>query len=589
MTVLLRLAAYGLRHKRRLLAAYCFMTVTAAAHMVIPRLLGTAIDEVLASGQQGGLIVLSGAIVLLALLKAVTVYTEGYLFESVSQLVPFRLRGDLFSKLQRMSFGYHDRQQTGNLMSRATSDVDAVRHFPSYGLAHVAYLVLYAGGASALMVAMNWRLGLVVVLLFSVALWRSFTIIPRLVAAWREAQSETGHMTTVVQESLSGIRVVKAFGARRYEGAKFEGRAAAVREQHTRGGLLSVARRAQSNLILNAAVLAVLWLGAREVAAGRLSAGEVATFMLYLGFVAFETFHAGFLITRWAQAAAAGQRILEVLDAESPVLERPDAVALPRVRGHVRFEQVSFDYESGAPALKGVDFEARPGQLVAILGAPGSGKSTLVHLIPRFYDVSEGRISVDGIDVRDATLSSLRRNVGVVFQDSFAFAGTIADNIAYGVDGASAADVARAAKAADLDGFIESLPDGYDTWVGERGVTLSGGQRQRLAIARIVLLDPPLLILDDSTSSVDVGTEYRIQQALAELAESRTTFVIAHRLSTVRNADLILVLDRGEIVERGAHRELMERGGMYRRIHDLELRPQEGVLGVEAQRIGAES
>ena len=342
-------------------------------------------------------------------------------------------------------------------------------------------------------------------------------------------------------------------------------------------------------IVDTSAVLAVLWLGAREVAAGRLSAGEVATFMLYLGFVAFETFHAGFLITRWAQASAAGQRILEVLDAESPVLERPDAVALPRVRGHVRFEQVSFDYDSGAPALKGVDFEARPGQLVAILGAPGSGKSTLVHLIPRFYDVSEGRISVDGIDVRDATLSSLRRNVGVVFQDSFVFAATIADNIAYGVDGASTAAVARAAKAADLDGFIESLPDGYDTWVGERGVTLSGGQRQRLAIARIVLLDPPLLILDDSTSSVDVGTEYRIQQALAELAESRTTFVIAHRLSTVRNADLILVLDRGEIVERGAHRELMERGGMYRRIHDLELRPQEGVLGVEAQRIGAET
>ena len=537
---------------------------------------------------QSRLLLLSVAIVLLALVRSATVYTESYLFESVAHLVPFRLRGDLFAKLQRMSFGYHDRQQTGNLMSRATSDIDAVRYFPSYGIAHTAYLVLYAGGSATLMAIMNWRLGLVVLTLFSVALWRSFSVVPRLVAAWRGAQEETGHMSTVVQESISGIRAVKAFGAQRHEGAKFEGRAASVRRHQTTAGLLSVVRRAQSNLVFNAAVLVVLWMGAYEVAAGRLSPGEVATFMIYLAFLAFETMHAGFLVTRWSQASAAGARIFEVLDAESPVVERRGAVTLGRVSGHVRFEQVSFGYDDAASNLRGVDFEALAGQTVAILGPPGSGKSSLVHLIPRFYDATKGRITIDGVDVRDATLESLRRNVGIVMQDSFAFAATIADNIAYGVDEASDDDLARAAEAAHLGEFIEALPQGYDTWVGERGITLSGGQRQRLAIARTVLLDPPLLILDDSTSSVDVGTEYEIQRALARLAETRTTFVIAHRLSTVRNADLILVLDAGEIVERGVHQELIDRDGMYRLIHDLQLVPRAEALATGAHRIGVE-
>jgi ATP-binding cassette subfamily B protein len=304
--------------------------------------------------------------------------------------------------------------------------------------------------------------------------------------------------------------------------------------------------------------------------------------MLYMAILAGETFWAGFLVVTWARALTGGQRIFEVLDAESPVKERPHAVSLPRVRGHVRFEHVSLSYDSKVPALRDVEFEALPGQLVAILGAPGSGKSTLVHLVPRFYDVSSGGVTLDGVDVRDATLESLRHNVGIVQQDTFAFAATIRDNIAYGVADASMEAVVRAADVAQLREFIEGLPDGYDTRVGERGLTLSGGQRQRLAIARTILLDPPVLILDDSTSSVDVGTEYQIQQALAEVVKARTTFVIAHRLSTVRNADLILVLDHGEIVERGTHRELLSQRGMYRGIHDLQLMPQADAAGAPA-------
>ena len=589
MRVLIRLAGYGLRHKWRLVAAYSTMAVTAAATMTIPRLLGSAIDEALASGLRSELLILSGTIILVALLRSGSSYIEGYLFESIGHLVPFHLRKDLFSKIQGMSFAFHDRQQTGNLMSRATSDVEEVRHFPSYGLAHGVYLLIYAGGVTALMVAINWRLGLLVAALFSIAMWRSFAVVPRLVEAWRGSQAETGHMTTVVQESLAGIKVVKAFGAGRHEQAKFDEKASAVRKHQTVAGLLWTSRRPQTTLILNIAIILLLWLGAREVIAERLTAGEVATFMLYMGILSHETFWAGFLSTMWSRAAAAGRRIFEVLDAESPVQERPGAVVLPRVRGHVRFERVSLSYDSDAPALHDVDFEVQPGQLVAILGAPGSGKSTIVHLIPRFYDVSEGRITLDGVDVRDATLDSLRHNVGIVLQDSFAFAATVRDNIAYGVDNASADQVERATWVAHLHDFVETLPDGYDTWVGERGITLSGGQRQRLAIARTVLLDPPVLILDDSTSSVDVGTEYQIQQALAEVVKGRTTFVIAHRLSTVRNADLILVLDRGEVAERGTHQDLLDKGGIYRRIHDLQLMPGEGGLITAAHQIGVDA
>ncbi|PKB77147.1 MAG: hypothetical protein BZY85_00520, partial [SAR202 cluster bacterium MP-SAtl-SRR3965592-G1] len=301
-------------------------------------------------------------------------------------------------------------------------------------------------------------------------------------------------------------------------------------------------------------------------------------FILYLSQLTFPIRMSSFIINSFSRAITSGGRIFEVLDAESPVTEKPDAIVMDRPQGQVEFENVSFSYNERIPALRNLNISAKRDQITAILGAPGSGKSTIVNLLPRFYDVSEGRITIDGTDIRDFTLDSLRHNVGIVQQDVFLFSANIRDNIAYGVKGATREDVIRAAKVAQLHDHIVSLPDGYDTWVGERGATLSGGQRQRLSIARSILIDPPVLILDDSTSSVDVETERMIHQAMVNVMKNRTTFVIAHRLSTVREADLIVVLKDGQIAEQGTHEELLAAKGIYRNIYELQLQPQEEML-----------
>ena len=575
MRTLLRITRYGLRYKWHLIGGYIALTAATVSMMVIPRLIGLAIDEAVAGGVVSRLLMFGGAILAFAVVRGLFTYADEYLGEVASQRVAYDLRSDFFNKLQRLSFGFHDRQQTGNLMSRGTGDVEMVRGFAAGGFGHFLYLFIVLGIVAVVMLTMNWRLGLVSVLVVPVLVWRSVATTPRMSQAFGKGFEEAGHMATVVQESLAGIRVVKAFGASAFERAKFERRAAAVEAADVAAAMVSISRTFLFWLALNGSLGAVLWVGAHEAVAGRLTAGELAAFLVYVGVLKWPVIFSGFALVDMSRALSAGNRLFEILDAESPVKEKADAVLLPRVRGHVKFDHVSLEYEAAGPALRDISFEAQPGQLVAVLGAPGSGKSTVAHLVPRFYDVSEGRVMIDGQDVRDVSLDSLRQSVGIVMQESFAFMATIKDNITYGVDYATIEDVVRVAKVAQLHDFIDGLEDGYDTLVGERGITLSGGQQQRLGIARTLLVDPPVLILDDSTSSVDVDTEYWIQQALEAVLKGRTTFVIAHRLSTVRQADLILVLDRGEIVEQGTHEDLLARNGMYRRIHDMQLRPQE--------------
>ena len=575
MKILLRLTGYGWRHKPYLLGAYAATTFATIAAIAIPKLLGTAIDSALESGLQSRLLFFAGLMLLIAVFRGVFGYAQQYLAEAVSQKAAYDLRNDFFRKLQSLSFGFHDQQQTGNLMSRATQDVEAVRRFISMAMIRGANLLLMLIGVSGLMFFTNWRLALVTVAFLPPMLWRATWMAKRLRGIWMTVQSETGHMTTVLQENLAGMRVVKAFGARDLEEKKFEEKASTVADSTYKASAMFATQGSLMTFFFVLSMAAILWFGGREIIDGQLTRGELATFIVYMGMLQMPIRMAGWLINSFSRAQSAGQRLFEILDAESPVEEKADAVPMPRVSGRVKLDQVSLNYDEHGPAITDIDFAVEPGELVAILGAPGSGKSTVVQLIPRFYDVTSGSITIDDMDVRDATLASLRENVGIVLQDIFVFAGTLRDNIAYGLDNAPMEDVIAAAKVAQLHDFIETLPQGYGTWVGERGITLSGGQRQRLAIARTILLDPPILILDDSTSSVDMGTEYMIQQALEDVVKGRTTFVIAHRLSTVRKANLILVLDEGKIVERGAHEDLMQMGGIYRRIYDLQLKPQE--------------
>jgi ABC-type multidrug transport system fused ATPase/permease subunit len=391
-------------------------------------------------------------------------------------------------------------------------------------------------------------------------------------------QDQLGRVTTVLQENLTGVRVVKAFSREPYENDKFEKEANELFYWNRRQNRIQALSNPFYQAMAMLSQVFVLGVGAYMITQGDLTYGELTSFLLYMALLMMPMRMLGFIVQMFARAGASGERIFEILDAESAVKEKPDAIPLENIQGHVRFQNVSFSYDSISAVLRDVTFDAPAGKVVALLGPTGSGKTTIVNLLPRFYDVTGGRITIDGIDIRDVTLTSLRANIGIIQQDVFLFSATIRDNIAYGAVDSSYEQIIEAAKIARIHDFIMSLPDGYDTWVGERGITMSGGQKQRVSIARTLLLDPKILILDDSTSSVDTQTEYLIQQALSAVMEGRTTLVIAQRLRTVKNADEILVMKDGTIAERGTHDELIARDGLYREIYDLELRDQEEAL-----------
>ena len=572
MKVVFRLTKYAFRQKRYLLGAYFSMLIATLSAMVIPWMLGNAIDESLASGLQSRLLLLAVLILIFSIFRGLFSFSQRYLSEALSQKSAYELRNDFFEKLQSMSFGFFDQEQTGNLMSKATQDVEAVRMFISMGMVRGLSIFVTLGSVTGLMLFTNWRLTIVSMAFVPIILWRALALSHVLRPAWMRIQVETGAMTTILQENLAGMKIVKAFGAQKFEESKFNKTADSIANLTYSTTRIFASQGSLMTFIFTAATGVIVWYGAHEITSDRLTPGELASFILYMGLLGMPIRMTGWLINTVSRASSAGQRLYDVLDAESPVAEKEEAYTLERVSGKVVFENVSVNYGRDENAIKGIDFKVEPGEMVALLGGPGSGKSTIAHVIPRFYDVATGSIKLDSIDVRDATLASLRSNVGIVMQDVFVFAASIKENIAYGLDEIDEDRVVHAAKIAQLHDFIEGLSNGYDTWVGERGITLSGGQRQRLAIARTILLDPPILILDDSTSSVDMETEARLQEALDDVMEGRTTFVIAHRLSTVRSANLILVLREGSIVERGTHEELIAKNGLYREIHDTQLR-----------------
>ncbi len=598
-------------YRRTALVAYAALLVSVLAQLAVPQVLQVVLDAItdgatarslaaLPAAAQGAALAalgwtpeqlarnLSGAetalisagllIVAFAVIRALFAFTQGYMSERLSQSVAFDFRNELYAKIQRLSFSYHDRNQTGQLMIRATDDVEKVRLFIGQGLLLTAQSLILLVAALAILLVTNWRLMVVILPVLPVALF-VFILFGRITQPmFVKVQQKLSTLNTVLQENLAGIKVVKAFVREPEQQARFRRAADDLMQQQ-----ISVSRTFSFLfpvifLIANLGQAAVYYFGGVQIIGGTLTLGEWQKFSLYLAFVFFPLGQLGFIINQMSQASASAQRIFEILDTQSEVADKPDAVVLPPIQGRVAFENVTFSYFGAGAAgngdgavLRNVSFMAEPGQTVALLGATGSGKSTIINLIPRFYDVTAGRVTIDGYDVRDVKLDSLRSQIGIVLQDTTLFSGTIRDNIAFGRPNATMEEVIAAAQAAAAHDFIMEFAQGYDTPVGERGATLSGGQRQRVAIARALLMDPRILILDDSTSSVDAVTEYAIQQALTRLMRGRTSFVIAQRISTVRNADLILVLDRGRIVAQGVHEQLMEESPIYAEIYASQL------------------
>jgi ATP-binding cassette subfamily B multidrug efflux pump len=557
------------------LGAYVSLLIVTAGNLVTPRLIQVIIDSGITGKNMSVILWMALGLVALALGRSLFQFAQGYLSERASQGVAYDLRNALYARIQSLSFSYHDRAQTGQLLTRATNDVELVRMFTGMGFLQFLNSVVMLIGSLALLFTMNWRLALmaVVILPLVLGLFSFFGLKAR--PMFSRVQKKLSALNTILQENLAGVRVVKAFAREPFEAERFGEGNRELLDEFLKVGRLMAFLFPTLFLVFNLSTLAIYWYGGFQVIGGDLTVGQLVAFNTYLMMVMMPVGVLGMIVTMISRAAASAERIFEILDAQSEVADGPDAQPLPSIEGQVAFEDVHFRYFAGSGdgewVLDGVSFVAAPGQTIALLGATGSGKSTIINLIPRFYDVSEGRITVDGHDVRDVTIESLRSQIGIVLQEATLFTGTVRDNIAFGKPDATIEEIVAAAKAAEAHEFIMDFPSGYDTEVGERGVTLSGGQKQRIAIARALLLDPRILILDDSTSSVDFSTEERIQQALDELMKGRTSFVIAQRISTVLNADQILVLDKGRIVARGTHEVLMESSPIYAEIYYSQL------------------
>jgi ATP-binding cassette, subfamily B, multidrug efflux pump len=578
LTTYRRLLGYLRPHWRNVLLAYTAMVVATGLNLVVPQVIKQAIDRGLAQGTASTLFWAAGIIMVLAVARAAVAFVRIYFGEWLTHRVAFDLRNHFYGSLQSLPFSFHDRAQTGDLMSRATSDITETERFAGIGALDLFATLLLVFGVA---IAMLWENAFLAVLamvplaaLTVTAIYFGNTIRPM----FRAIQDQMGKLASVMQESMTGIGVVKAFAREEHELEKFDRENMSWFEKRYESMLVWANYWPLFTLILSTAIVLLLWFGGPAVIRGEMTVGSLFAMISYVLMLNAPVSHLGFLVNLAATASASATRVFEIIDMPNEVVEAPDALEMEEVRGVVRFEDVSFAYSEGRSTLEQITFVAKPGQMVALIGPTGSGKSTITNLIPRFYDPTAGHILIDDIDVRRLKLRNLRQHIGIVLQSPFLFNATIAENIAYGQPDAPQEAIEAAARAAAAHKFILQFPDGYKTMVGERGVTLSGGQKQRIAIARAILRNPRILILDDSTSSVDTETEHIIQEALKVIMEGRTTFVIAQRLLTLKSADMILVLDKGRIKQRGTHDQLLAQSGLYREIYDLQLRDQEEFL-----------
>ena len=550
--------------------------------LVVPRIIQGVIDDGLIKGQAAYLARSALLLLGLGLFSACLGLVQRYLAQWVASHIGYDLRNQLYDHIQFMTFSFHDHAQTGQLISRCIEDVRAIQDFAGSTVIEWIQLGLLGFGIATLMILNNWQLALIAFIPIIPLLWVAADFGKRITVLFYKVDNALGNLSAHLQENVTGAQVVRAFAREPYEIQRFD----EINKDYYHSRLTVVTNWATimptTSWLVTAGTILILWFGGQMVMKGTMTVGAVVAFNAYLLMLAAPAQQLTWLVNAAGEAAAGAQRAWEILDHVPEIQSPVDAVSLPPLTGCVEFKNVGLKYQDETKAsLSDVNVRVERNQIVALIGATGSGKTSLINLIPRFYDVTEGEVLVDGWDVRSLDLVSLRRQIGIVLQTSLLFSDSIRENIRYGRPDAGEDEIIAAARAAQAHEFIESFPQGYDTVVGERGVTLSGGQRQRVAIARALLMNPRILILDDSLSSVDTQTEKLIQEALDSLMEGRTTFVIAHRLSTVRRADLILVMDNGRIVQRGRHSELLSQGGLYRDIHDLQLNAQTEFIEID--------
>lgn len=576
MKPLFRLRAFLRPYLLQISLSLFFLITLTGLNLAIPAIIRQVIDAGLAHGDIRLLINSALIILVIGAVRAVCLYFQRFLNEWVSQKVAYDLRNRLYDHIQNLPFSFHDHSQTGQLISRCIEDVRSIQTFTGQGLVELVRMTLLTVGILVLLFTQNAPLAAISLLPLIPLIWITTNFGRRSTGLFLAVDNALGDLSVRLQENAVGAQVVRAFAREPYEIERFERSNGILFEARVNVNREWSKIISSSNFLVTLGTILILWFGGQMVLKGQMTIGEVVAFNSYLLMLANPVQQLTWVVNAAGEAAAGVQRSFEILDLQPEIQSPPDAIHLPALSGKVEFRQVHFNYLGEMNrALDDISLEVKPNQIVALIGPTGSGKTSLVNLIPRFYDVSQGAVLVDDWDVRQVDLVSLRRQIGIVLQTSLLFSATVRENIAYGRPDASKEQILSAAKAAQAHEFILELPNGYDTVVGERGVTLSGGQRQRVAIARALLMDPRILILDDSTSSVDTETERLIQNALDQLMEGRTTFVIAHRLSTVRRADLIAVMDGGRIVERGTHNELLALNGLYREIYELQLRDQE--------------
>ena len=598
----MRITRMALLYRWRLVFGLIAIFLASGFQLAIPILIGSSVDAAL--GLENGDLRIANSAVVASIESVTDIFGEGsnpaktaliiiavllfiasvgrglsamfqnYMGESVGQSIGYELRMLYYEKLQRLSFSYHAGVHTGDLITRGIVDVEGVRMFVQTALLRSVFLVVLIGTGMYLMLSQDLVLGLISLSFVPFVAWRATVARLKLRSNWYQLQERLSALTKVMDENLGGIRVVRSFASQDHEMKKFD-----VASNETLAlANVQVGIRASNISLMSVAFMlsmaGVLWVGGLRVIDGELTPGELTQFLAFMSILLQPVRQIGMMINGFARGSATGGRLFQVLDIDPDIQDKPDAKDLEITNGTLEFHNVSFGYEEDH-TLNGVSFKVEPGHTVGIVGPPGSGKSTIAHLVPRFYDPKEGYITIDGQDLRDVTLDSLRKAVGVVEQDTFLFTASVEHNVAYGDPWAPDDRVETASQHAQLGDYIDRLPGGYNTLVGERGVSLSGGQRQRLSIARSIMLKPQLIVFDDSTAAIDAATEQRIRVALTELTKDRATIIISHRLSSLMHADEILFIEEGKIVERGSHEELLTQGGHYNDLYELQIRPNE--------------